>query len=112
MRCRLNDLVMVVRSEVGNEGRIGRIVGRAMPGAKLRGGAVCWPADDWIVDGRFATADGIDLCLGGFTIGRWDENHQEVPQLSFPDLWLRPLRGDEPGDEAHTETEPPCAAEA
>lgn len=30
----------------------------------------------------------------------------------IPDCWLRPIRGDEPGDEVQTETEQPCAVEA
>lgn len=100
MRCKLNDLVMVVRSEAGNEGRIGRVAARCSPGQKLPNGVIAYPTDDWIVEGRFNTADDHVLVLFGQDVARWEENRHEVDALPFPDSWLRPIRGDGPAEEA------------
>ena len=99
MRCKLNDLVMVVRSYVGNEGRIGRIVGRATPGARLPFGGRVQCGDDWLVDGRFTVADEFILSFHGHDLAFWAGNHREVALVSYPDACLRPIRGDGLGDE-------------
>lgn len=112
MRCKLNDLVMVVRSEADNEGRIGRIVGRAVAGQLLSNGTVVYPGEDWIVEGRFNTAYDCILYHGGHELGRWEEDRREVDALSFPDAWLRPIRGDGLGDETPADAEQPQPAEA
>lgn len=96
MRCRLGDLVMVIRSEVGNEGRIGRIVGVANPGAKLPDGTHVLSFDDWIVEGRFNVADECVMTIFDQVIAVWEQNRHEVALLPFPDARLRPIRGDEP----------------
>ena len=111
MRCKLNDLVMVVRSEVGNEGRIGRIVGRAVAGQLLSNGTVVYPGEDWIVEGRFNMAYDHILSCCGHEVARWEEGRHEVDALSFPDAWLRPIRGDGLGDETPTDAEQPQPAD-
>lgn len=112
MNCRPGDIVMVVRSEIGNEGRIGRIVARATPGAKLPNDVFVYRGDDWIVEGRFNTADENIMSIGGVDVARWDSDHHEVSLLPFPDAWLRPIRGDGLGDETPTDVEQPQTVEA
>lgn len=112
MRCRLDDMVMVVRSEIGNEGRIGRIVGRATLGAKLPGDVLVFRFDDWIVEGRFNTADVNVMSIHGVEVARWDSCHREVSLLPFPDAFLRPIRGDGLHDDAPTDVEQPQTVEA
>lgn len=112
MRCKLNDLVMVVRSEVGNEGRIGRIVGRAIAGQVLPNGTVVYPGEDWIVEGRFTTAFDCILSCHGHEVARYLEDRREVDALSFPDAWLRPIRDSDGTDETRLWADKPQPVEA
>jgi hypothetical protein len=100
MRCKLNDLVMVVRSELDNVGRIGRIVGHAIPGTRLPFGGRVQRDDDWLVEGRFTVADEFILSCGGHDLATWDGNHRQESLVYMPDSWLRPIRGDGPAEEA------------
>ena len=55
-------------------------------------------SDDWIVAGRFTTADEHILSIDGVDVARWEGGRRhEVELLPFPDAWLRPIR---PGDGA------------
>ena len=92
MRCKLNDLVMVVRSELDNAGRIGRIVGRATPGTRMPWGGRAQHGDDWLVEGRFTVADEFFLSCGEHHLATWDGNHRQESLISMPDSWLRPIR--------------------
>jgi hypothetical protein len=107
MNCKPGDLVMVVRSEVGNDGRVGRVAARCSPGQKLPNGVIAYPTDDWIVEGRFNTADDHVLVLFGQDVARWEENRHEVDALPFPDSWLRPIRGDGLTDDTPAEVDQP-----
>lgn len=105
MRCRPGDIVMVIRSEVGNDGRIGRIVGHAQTGSKLANGVLVYESDDWIVDGRFNVADECVMTIFDQEVAVWEANRHEVLMLPFPDSWLRPIRGDElPAEVSKPET--------
>lgn len=95
MNCKPGDLVMVIRSEVGNEGRFGTVRCRATADCGLH----VYATDDWIVDGRFKTADEVAYTIGGHELCRFDVNQHEVSELPFPDAWLRPIRPDEGDDE-------------
>ncbi len=75
MKCKLGDRVMVIKSEAGNEGRVGVITAAAIPERSL------FPGDDWLVVGRFATRSSL-----GFVY--------EANVVTFPDSWLMPLRDD------------------
>lgn len=112
MRCKLNDLVMVVRSEAGNEGRIGRIVGRAIPGALLPFGGCVYADEDWLVEGRFTICREYIVSVDGRAVLTFDADHRQVDLLSYPDSHLRPLRGDGLGDETPADAEKPQPAEA
>lgn len=102
MNCKLGDIVQVIRSEVGNEGRIGRVIARAtVPAGRLHGATV-YPDDDWLVEGRFQAADENVMRLSGTTIARWDTGHREVAVCPFPDSWLRPIRDSDGADETLT----------
>ncbi len=112
MLCKLNDLVMVVRSEAGNEGRIGRIVGRAIPGALLPFGGCVYADEDWLVEGRFTICHEYTMSVDGRAVLTFDAAHRQVDLLSYPDSHLRPLRGDGLGDETPADAEKPQPAEA
>ena len=112
MRCRLNDVVMVVRSEMGNEGRFGRIVGRAVVGMKLPGCVIVYDTDDWLVEGSFRTADENIMSIFGAEVARWDSDERNVSLLPFPDASLRPIRPGEGADESLTWAGKPQPVEA
>mgnify|MGYP003443171276 CR=1 FL=1 len=112
MNCKQGDIVMVIRSEMDNAGRIGRIVARAVPGTVTPCGAVAYPGDDWVVEGRFSTADEIVMSYGGRPFFRCDVLHRTVHLLPFPDAWLRPIRGDGLTEDTSTDISKPERVEA
>ena len=101
MNCKPGELAIVVRSEMGNQGRMVLIVRRVMPGERrLPNGATVCPTDDWVIQGRMRTADEKIFSLGGVEIGRMEDNVQdEETMLPFPDAWLRPIRDQDGEDE-------------
>jgi len=89
MRCRVGDLVVVVHSQCGNEGRIGTIVRRVRNGEDIHTAQGIYRVEqsDWLVAGRFRSQR-IDT-----------HQYVEVEVGTFPDGWLRPLRDSDGTDE-------------
>ena len=98
MNCKPGDLVVVVRSEVGNDGRFGVIVGPANSSCGLQ----VYQGDDWVVSGRFITADEMTLSYRGTEICSFETNRHEVDLLPFPDKNLKPIRDNNGEDETLT----------
>lgn len=112
MNCKPGDIVQVIRSEFGNEGRIGRVMARAtVPAGRLHGVTI-YPTDDWLVEGRFQTADENVMSVGGTPVARWVTGHREIAVCPFPDSWLRPLRDSDGRDETLTWAGKPEAVSA
>lgn len=87
LRCKPGDLAVVVRSEVGNEGKVVRVL-RFLGRAKFSLGFV---ADDvWLVECPSLAGE---TCSWSRRIGG---------DACFPDARLRPIR--DPGDDAQDET--------
>ena len=101
MNCKPGELAMVIRSEMGNEGRVVLVVRRIMSGEHaLPNGCPIYPDDVWVIRGRMRTADERVFSYGDIEIGRVEENvKDEETELPFPDAWLRPIRDQDGEDE-------------
>lgn len=94
MRCKVGDLVMVIKSTCGNEGRVGTVVRWVRFAEPLCDRFMAGQAG-WLVSGRFRTIYEDGTILDG------------DPTAVLPDEWLIPLR-DKPGqDETLTWKEVP-----
>jgi hypothetical protein len=86
MRCKPKDVVQVLKSTCGNEGRVGQVERWVEAYTLLTPEFMC-PFSGWVVIGTFNAKN----LLG---------NHvKEFPFSVFPDEWLRPLRDSDGVDE-------------
>lgn len=101
MNVQAGDLAVVIRSEIGNEGRVVRVVRRLLAGeSHLADGSEVRSDDDWVIEGRLLASDMKTLLFNGVPQFSWDSPVYEFEgHMPFPDACLRPIRDQDGEDE-------------